>query len=84
MVDRRKKVWEENDTNPHVFPHKLLDEVELQSIFDCTAEVGHFRGLNWVIEYMGFRSCMRSIMQRAHLYCTLQTTLNVVILPRHR
>jgi len=32
-------VWEENDTNPHVFPHKLFEEVELQSIFDCTVEV---------------------------------------------
>ena len=40
MVDRRKKIWEENDTNPHVFPHKLFAEVELQSIFDCTVEVG--------------------------------------------
>ena len=39
-VDRRKKAWEENDTTPHVFPHKLFDEVELQSIFDCTVEVG--------------------------------------------
>ena len=37
---RRKKVWEENDTNPHVFPHKLFSEVALQSIFDCTVEVG--------------------------------------------
>ncbi|KAH9981741.1 hypothetical protein BJV74DRAFT_853868, partial [Russula compacta] len=36
---QRKKAWEENDTNPHVFPHKLFDEVELQSIFDCTVEV---------------------------------------------
>lgn len=38
--DRRKKVWEENDANPHVFPHKLFSEVALQSIFDCTVEVG--------------------------------------------
>jgi len=39
VVDRRKKLWEENDTNPHAFPHKLFDDVELQSIFDCTVEV---------------------------------------------
>jgi len=39
-IHRRKKVWEENDSNPHVFPHKLFSEVELQSIFDCTVEVG--------------------------------------------
>jgi len=38
--DRRKKVWEENDTNPHVFPHKLFSEAALQFIFDCTVEVG--------------------------------------------
>ncbi|KAH9020446.1 hypothetical protein EDB85DRAFT_2095013 [Lactarius pseudohatsudake] len=38
---QRKKAWEENDANPHVFPHKLLNEVELQSIFDCTVEVIH-------------------------------------------
>ncbi|KAI9446168.1 hypothetical protein H4582DRAFT_1904053 [Lactarius indigo] len=29
---QRKKAWEENDANPHVFPHKLLNEVELQVI----------------------------------------------------
>ena len=46
-VDRRKKVWEEKDTNPHVFPHKLFEEAELQSIFDCTVEVRPLsRGLN--------------------------------------
>jgi hypothetical protein len=39
VVDRRKKLWEENDANPHVFSHKLFEEVELQSIFDCTVEV---------------------------------------------
>ena len=33
-------MWEENDANPHVFPHKLFSEVGLQSIFDCTVEVG--------------------------------------------
>ncbi|KAI9511113.1 hypothetical protein F5148DRAFT_1173785 [Russula earlei] len=38
---QRKKVWEDNDTNPHVFPHKLFNQVELQSIFDCTVEVLH-------------------------------------------
>ncbi|KAF8503259.1 hypothetical protein F5888DRAFT_1660166 [Russula emetica] len=38
---QRKKLWEENDNNPHVFPHKLFEEVELQSIFDCTVEVLH-------------------------------------------
>ena len=44
--DRRKKVWEENDANPHVFPHKLFSEVALQSMFDCTVEVGSaFYGL---------------------------------------
>ncbi|KAF8261077.1 hypothetical protein EI94DRAFT_837624 [Lactarius quietus] len=29
---QRKKAWEEKDANPHVFPHKLFNEVELQSI----------------------------------------------------
>ncbi|KAI0306301.1 hypothetical protein B0F90DRAFT_731930 [Multifurca ochricompacta] len=38
---KRKKAWEENDASPHVFPHKLFSEVELQSIFDCTVEVLH-------------------------------------------
>ncbi|KAI9459437.1 hypothetical protein BJY52DRAFT_1148908 [Lactarius psammicola] len=38
---QRKKAWEENDANPHVFPHKLFNEAELQSIFDCTVEVLH-------------------------------------------
>jgi hypothetical protein len=34
-------VWEENDADPHVlFPHKLFCEVDLQSIFDSTVEVG--------------------------------------------
>lgn len=47
VVDRRKKVWEEKDANPHVFPHKLFEEAELQSIFDCTVEVGSlFVGLS--------------------------------------
>ena len=39
-------MWEENDANPHVFPHKLFSDVALQSIFDCTVEVGYaFCGL---------------------------------------
>ena len=47
LIDRRKKVWEEKDNNPHVFPHKLFEEVELRSIFDCTVEV---RSLFWLFE----------------------------------
>jgi len=47
--DRRKKVWEENATNPHVFPHKLFSEAALQSIFDCTVEVGS--------AFCGFTTC---------------------------
>jgi len=45
VVDRRKKSWEENDNNPHVFPHKLFEEIDLQSIFDCTVEVGSLFGV---------------------------------------
>lgn len=46
VVDRRKKLWEENDANPHVFPHKLFKEVKLDFFFDCTVEVGSlFQGL---------------------------------------
>lgn len=45
-------MWEENDTNPHVFPHKLFKEVELQSIFDCTVEVG---SLFWRSEQLSIR-----------------------------
>jgi hypothetical protein len=41
---RRKKAWEEKDTNPHVFPHKLFEEAELKSIFDCTVEVSFLSG----------------------------------------
>ena len=44
-------MWEENDANPHVFPHKLFSEVELQSIFDCTVEVGPSCVVICVVEY---------------------------------
>jgi hypothetical protein len=40
-------VWEENDGNSYVFPHKLFSEVELQSIVDCTVEVGDSFVLLW-------------------------------------
>ncbi len=49
-------MWEENDANPHVFPHKLFNEVELQSIFDCTVEVGssfHLRTCGLSVEHTG-------------------------------
>ncbi|KAI0263356.1 hypothetical protein BC834DRAFT_309854 [Gloeopeniophorella convolvens] len=37
----RKRQWEAHDASPHVFPHRLFCEVELQSVFDCTVEVLH-------------------------------------------
>ena len=80
---RRKKAWEENDANPHVFPHKLFNEVELQSIFDCTVEVGVFLFVtfkNPLAERRAYRSFTRSIMRQAHPCCTLPTTPNAVIL----
>lgn len=79
-------MWEENDTNPHVFPHKLFSEAMLQNIFDCTVEVGFaYCGLNFrVIEYMITRSCTRSITRQGRQRYTSPTSPSVVISQRRR
>ncbi|KAI0064529.1 hypothetical protein BV25DRAFT_245903 [Artomyces pyxidatus] len=39
----RKKDWEKDNSNQDEFPHKLFEEVDLLSFFDCTVELLHLK-----------------------------------------
>ncbi|KAI0064530.1 hypothetical protein BV25DRAFT_1914244 [Artomyces pyxidatus] len=39
----RKKDWEKDNVNQNEFPHKLFEEVDLLSFFDCTVELLHLK-----------------------------------------